>query len=192
MKNVLTKQHLMKMLFLGFVASVTLFISSCKKGTLVDIPVIIEPEPRAKFDSVYFEIGGKTYSAEPNLGGMTEVGNSGYRMRYLDAPKEGMTIYTEYGMSKRGWYAPTDSIYFHCANTYKNNHDGDFKISFSQGFHKNKMSKYGSFYFPDDTRNILKKGKLSFATDFESTNSKNTVHDTGANSAQVVCRGCTG
>lgn len=175
MKNVHTKQRLKTLLWLAFVASIALFISSCKKRTPVDVPVPIEPKPKAKFDSVYFEVGGKTYSAKPDLGGMNSMGNSGYRMKYLDGPTEGMTIYTEYGMSKKGWYAPTDSIYFYCENTYRQDGDAVFKISFSQGFHKNEMSKYGSFYFPNDTRNMLRKGKLSFATDFESTNSKNGV-----------------
>lgn len=33
--------------------------------------------------------------------------------------KEGMTINNDYGLSKKGLYAATDSIYFICANTYK-------------------------------------------------------------------------
>ncbi|TKC06963.1 hypothetical protein [Pedobacter frigoris] len=174
MKNALSKQHL-RMLCLAFVAISTLFVSSCEKGTPVDVPVAIEPEVKMKYDSVYFEIGGKSFSGEPGLGGMNQIGNSGYRMKYLDAPKAGMTIYTEYGMTKRGWYAPTDSIYFTCANTNYRIGNELLVISFSQGFHKKDMNKYGSFYFPKDVRNLLNKGKLTFATDYESTNSKNGV-----------------
>jgi hypothetical protein len=175
MKNMRSKQRLRTLLFLAFVATTTLFISACKKGTTVDVPPTTEPEVKMKFDSVYFEIAGKPFSGKPDLGGMSSVGNSGYRMKYLDTPKKGMTIYHEYGSSKKGWYAATDSIYFTCANTYETNGDKAFKISFSQGFHKNNMSEYGSFYFPNDTRNMLRKGKLSFATDYESTNATNGV-----------------
>jgi hypothetical protein len=174
MKNMRSTQRLRTLLFLAFAATATLFISSCKKETTVDVPITTEPEVKMKFDSVYFEIAGKPYSGIPDLP-MNAVGNSGYRMKYLDAPKEGMTIYNEYGTSKSGWYAPTDSIYFTCANTYEINGDKAFQISFNQGFHKNNMSKYGSFYFPSDTRNMLKKGKLSFATDYGSTNSKDGI-----------------
>ena len=171
----LSKQRLQLMRCLAIVASAMLFISSCKKSTPVDIQEIKEPEPKVKYDSVYFEIEGRSFSGKPNLGGMNEIRNSGYRMRYLTAPKEGMTIYYEYGMTKQGWYAPTDSIYFTGANTYSIDDYKLFKIAFSQGFHKKNMTKSGSFYFPVDTRDLLRKGKLSFANDYESTNSKNGV-----------------
>lgn len=164
------------MLCMAFIASATIFISSCKKSTLVDIPVTIEPESNAKFDSVYFEIEGKTFSAKPYAEGMSSVGNNGYRMRYLEAPEDGMKIYVEYGVSKKGWYAAADSIYFTCGNHYSVGRDErDFSISFSQGLHKNNMTNYGLFYFPNDTRNLFKKGMLSFATDYESTNFKDGV-----------------
>jgi hypothetical protein len=175
MKNVLTKQRPGMLLFLAFFASATLLILSCKKERSVDVPEKIEPEAKIKLDSFYVEIAGKPYSGKPNIPGMNSVGNSGYRMKYLDAPREGMTIYTEYGDSRKGWYAATDSIYFTCANTYKTNSYEAFEISFSQGFHKSDMNRYGNLYFPIDTRKMLKKGKLSFATDYQSTNSKNGV-----------------
>lgn len=176
MKNALSKQHLRAMLSLALVASATLLISSCKKSTPVNpVEVPTVPETKFKRDSVHFEIAGKSFSGEPDLIGMTSIGNSGYRMRYLDAPADGMTIYHEYGMTGRGWYAPADSIYFSCGNTYRTDNYEAFTISFNQGFHKKDMNKYGSFYFPMDVRNLLKKGKLGFATDYESTNSKNGV-----------------
>lgn len=175
MKNVLTKQRLTMLLFPAFVASAMLFVSSCKKGSTVDVPITTEPEVKMKFDSVYFEIAGKPYSGSPDLGGMNSVVNDGYRMKYLDAPKEGMTLYNGHGSTKEGWYAATDSIYFTCANTYEINGDKAFEISFSKGFDKYNMSKYGSFYYPSDTRIMLKKGKVSFATDYKSTNAKDGV-----------------
>lgn len=175
MKNPLLKQRLQTMLCLAFFASATLFISSCKKNSPVDIPGTTVSEPKSKFDSVYFEIEGKSFSAKPELGGMNSVGNNGYRMRYLEAPEEGMKVYVEYGESKKGWYAAADSIYFTFANDYTRGSERPFTISFSQGLHKNNMTKYGSFYFPNDTRNLLKKGKLSFASDYESTNFKDGV-----------------
>ncbi|WP_316793698.1 hypothetical protein [Pedobacter frigoris] len=173
MKNALSKQHLW-MLCLAFVASTSLFFSSCEKGTPVDVPVTPVKEINSRYDSVYFKIGEKSFSGEPVFMGMSGMGNSGYRMRYLDAPKDGMTIYTGYGMTGKGWYAPTDSIYFFCNNVYQTDHDVAFRISFSQGFHKKDMNIYGGMYFPD-VRSFIKKGKLSFATDHESTNSKNGV-----------------
>lgn len=175
MNNVFSKQRLRTLLFLAIAATGTLFISSCKKGTTVDVPITTEPEVKMKFDSVYFEIAGKPYSGDAEFLGMNSIGNDGYRMKYLDAPKEGMTIYNKYGDTKSGWYAATDSIYFTCATRYKINGDKTFNISFNQGFHKNNMSEYGSFYFPNDTRNMLRKGKLGFATDHESTNAKDGV-----------------
>ncbi len=175
MTNTLSKQRLQTMLCLAFVASATLFISSCEKSSPVDIPVTTETEPKAKFDSVYFEIEGKSFSAKPEVGGMNAVGNGGYRKRYLEAPEDGMTIYDANGTGKKGWYAAADSIYFTFANDYIRSLDRPFSISFSWGLHKKDMTNYGSFYFPNDTRNLLKKGKLGFASDYESTNSKDGV-----------------
>jgi len=150
-----------------------LLISSCKKGTPVDLSVIPAPEPKFIPDSVYFEINGRTYSAVPDLMGMTSFSNSGYRMKYLEAPEAGMKIYHGYGT--RGWYATTDSIYFSCGNRYQTVGNGVFVVSFSQGFHKRDMNIYGSVYFPADSRNMFRKGKLSFASDYESNNFKDGV-----------------
>jgi hypothetical protein len=175
MKNFLPKVPLSRLLFLAFVASATFFTLSCQKETPADVPQTTKPEVELKTDSVYFEIAGKSYSAEPNIRGMNGIRNGGYRMKYLDAPKEGMTIYHGYGSPGQGWYAATDSIYFSCFNTYRTKSYEEFDIAFSQGFHKNDMSKYGTFYYPVDTRNMLKKGKTSFATDYESSEYTNGV-----------------
>lgn len=176
MRNTILSHRLWTMCCMGLVTSMSmLFISSCKKGTSVDLSVIPEPKPKFIRDSVYFEINGRTYSAVPDLMGMSSVSNSGYRMKYLTAPEAGMKIYTEYGMTGRGWYATTDSIYFSCGNTYRTADNGVFEVSFSQGFHKRDMNSYGSFYFPVDSRNMLRKGKLSFASDYESNNFKDGV-----------------
>jgi hypothetical protein len=175
MKNILPIMPLKTLLCLAFIASAALFVSSCKKEIKIEGPQTIKPEAKIKSDSVYFEIEGKSYSAEPNIRGMNGMRNGGYRMKYLDAPKEGMTMYHGYGSPGQGWYAATDSIYFSCYNTYRTESYEALDIAFSQGFHKNDMSKYGSFYFPVDTRNMLKKGKLSFATDYESSEYTNGV-----------------
>jgi hypothetical protein len=175
MQILITRQRLSRLLFLAFVASAMLFTLSCKKEITVDVPPTTEPESEIKPDSVYFEIEGKSYSAAPDIRGMNGIRNGGYRMKYLDAPKEGMTIYHGSGSPGQGWYAATDSIYFSCYNTYRTKSYEGFDIAFSQGFHKNDMSKYGSFYFPADTRNMLKKGKQSFATDYESLEYTNGV-----------------
>lgn len=163
------------MLCLAFVAGITLFISSCKKSTSIDVPETVEPEPKAKFDSVYFEIEGKSYAGKPDIGGINSVGNMGYRMRYLEAPEEGMKIYQGYGDSKNGWYASTDSIYFTAGNSYETSRYESLHIDFCQGMPKSNMTEYGSFYFPTDTRKMFKKGKLGFATDFQNENFKNGV-----------------
>jgi hypothetical protein len=148
-------------------------VSSCKKSTPIPVPEPIEPVPAFRSDSVYFEVGGKSYFGKPDLMGMNSYGNSGYRMRYLEVPKDGMKLYSGSG-GDNGWYANSDSIYFFCANTYKIGGNNAFQISFSQGFHKKDMYSYG-MYYPKDVRNMVKKGKQTFATDIESTNFTNGV-----------------
>jgi hypothetical protein len=173
LKILLSKQRLQLMLCLLFVGTTTLFVSSCKKNTTVETPEPIEEKPVYRYDSVYYEIGGKAYVGKTDNLGFNGFGNSGYRMRYLDAPQEGMKSY--FGSSgENGWYGTTDSIYFSAEQGFKIDGNYSFVISFSQGFHKSEMKSPYQFY-PNDIRNMLKKGKQTFASDFQSTNFKNGV-----------------
>jgi len=166
------------MLFcLALLASATLLIPSCKKGTPVDIPVLPEPEPQStwKTDSVSYQIGNQVFAGLPDFSGLSSIMNGGYRMKYFDKPDAGMKAYRTFGSTGRGWYSPIDSIYFACGTYFRINGSNEFKIAFAKGFHTKDMKKYGSFYFPADTRKMLPKGRLTFATDFENTNAKEGV-----------------
>ncbi|HKG07486.1 MAG TPA: hypothetical protein VKB19_13545 [Pedobacter sp.] len=150
-----------------FAGVVAFFFTGCKKDRIVDVETDPDPTtPISLSDSIYFEVDGKAYSSNEISG--RGMGNSGAKVRFLDAPAEGMKNWGS--VQGRLYYSPVDSIYFSYEVNFSSP-DRNYTLSFGQGLHVRDMNSVGTMWYPKDIRNMLDKGERAFATDYQSFNS---------------------
>ena len=140
----------------------SVFILSCKKDRSEPIIPVKEKDVVYK-DSISFTLDGKAYDI--GYKNQEGVGNRQFNLKPSSTPIEGLKVARTSGGYY--WYGPKDSILCdYLAGFSMRAHDGNIKFSFSKKYKIDQLKKDVFLWVPENITDILKEGKHSFATDF--------------------------